>query len=361
MQAISSTSLSTSVELGFTLSPTPQKEVGSASNVTCYVTEGKSVNLFDEQDYDSDIVSITATDSADEFYACSTAEANIFFSKLLEECDSTLISVLGSGPVEPSVSGSNACDEFKTASANIINAHIIEPQGSNNKRLEVVIDSLCEVDDESVFQGICCAVSPNASFYTESDEPRTSCPSSMSSIVVPVPMPAVISFPSDKSSTENVQQSFSYLDFSSAVSETKAHRRGKQFWNHICLWFYGKGDARISTSADKYAEEQSITSSHDPDSTTLADSALTSSDSVSGDISVSCSPSAASSITLLPLSKPVSSKVCSYRTVYAPKLASTNDCELLCKQAHGKCQADKLRQRVSRGWKAIKSSWTLHK
>ncbi|GME75291.1 unnamed protein product [Ambrosiozyma monospora] len=170
----------------------------------------------------------------------------------------------------------------------------------------------------------------------------------MSSIVVPVPMPAVISVPSDKSRTENVQQSFSYLDFCPAVSEKKPVRRRNQLWIPICHWFYGKGDASTSTSADKYSEEQSITSSHDSDSTTLADSALTSSNSVSGDISDSCSPSAASSVTLL-------------STDYASKLASTNECELLCKQAHGKCQADKLRQRVPRGWKAMKSSWTLHK
>ncbi|GMG39487.1 unnamed protein product [Ambrosiozyma monospora] len=172
----------------------------------------------------------------------------------------------------------------------------------------------------------------------------------MSSIVVPVPMPAVISVPSDKSLTQNVQQSFSYLDFCPAVSETKPVRRRNQLWIPICHWFYGKGDARTSTPADKYPEEQSMTSSHDSDSTTLADSTLTSSDSdsVSGDISDSCSHSAASSITLL-------------STDHAPKLASTNDCELLYKQGHGKCQADKLRKRVSRGWKAMKSSWTLHK
>ncbi|GMG24248.1 unnamed protein product [Ambrosiozyma monospora] len=351
MQAISSTTFSTPVEPGCTLSPIPQKEVGSASNATCCATEGKLGSLLDyEQDDDSDIVSITATDSTDEFYACSTAEANMFFSKLVEECDSTLVSVSGSGLVERSVSGSNACDEFDNASPDIINANITEPQGSTNKGFEVVIDSLSEEDNEneSEFQGICCPVSPPVSFYTESDEPRTSCPSSMSSIVVPVPMPAVISVPSDKSLAENVQQSFSYLDFCPAVSETETLRRRKQFWNHICHWFYGKGDASISTSADKYPEEQSITSSHDSDSTTLADSTLTSSDSVSGDISDSCSPSAASSTTLL-------------STDYAPKLASTNGCELLHKQAYGKCQADKLRHRVSHGWKAMKSSWTLHK
>ncbi|GMG25349.1 unnamed protein product [Ambrosiozyma monospora] len=351
MQAISSTSFSTPVEPGCTLSPTAQKEVGSASNASCCVTEGKIGCLLDyEQDDDSDIVSITATDSTGVFYACSTAEANMFFSKLVEECDSTLISVFGSDPVEPSVSGSNACAEIKAASPDIINANIAEPQGSINKCLEVVIDSLSEedIENESEFQGIYCPVSPPVSFYTESDEPRTSCPSSMSSIVVPVPMPAVISVPSDKSLTENVQQSFSYLDFRPAVSETETLRRRKQFWNHVCHWFYEKGDASISTSADKYPEEQSITSSHDSDSTTLADSTLASSDSVSGDISDSFSPSPASSITLL-------------STDYTPKLASTNGCELLHKQAHGKCQADKLRQRVSRSWKAMKSSWTLHK
>ncbi|GMG40383.1 unnamed protein product [Ambrosiozyma monospora] len=355
MQAISSTTFSTPVEPGCTLSPTAQKDVGSASNASCCVTEDKIGCLLDyEQDDDSDIVSITATDSTDEFYACSTAEANMFFSKLVEECDSNLISVSGSDPIEPSVSGSNARDELDSASPDIINANITEPQGSTNQCLEVVIDSLSEEDNEneSEFQGICCPVSPPVSFYTESDEPRTSCPSSMSSIVVPVPMPAVISVPSDKSLTENLQQSFSYLDFCPAVSETKPVRRRNQLWIPICHWFYGKGDARTSTPADKYSEEPSITASHDSDSTTLADSTLTSSDSdsvsVSGDISDSCSHSTASSSTLL-------------STDYAPKLASTNDCELLCKQAYGKCQADKLRQRVSRGWKAMKSSWTLHK
>ncbi|GMG56347.1 unnamed protein product [Ambrosiozyma monospora] len=191
MQAISSTSFSTPVEPGCTLSPTAQKDVGSASNASCCVTEGKIGCLLDyEQDDDSDIVSITATDSTpltDEFYACSTAEANMFFSELVEECDSTLVSVSGSDPIEPSVSGSNACDELDNASPDIINANIVEPQGLNNKGFEVVIDSLCEedVENETVFQGICCPVSPPVSFYTESDEPRTSCPSSMSSIVVP--------------------------------------------------------------------------------------------------------------------------------------------------------------------------------
>ncbi|GMG55830.1 unnamed protein product [Ambrosiozyma monospora] len=95
------------------------------------------VQQCDYDDHDSDIVSITSTDTSDEFSACSTAETGIFFSKLVKECDSTLISVSGSdlvepsvsgsGTVEPSVSGSNACDEFDNASTNIINTNIVEP------------------------------------------------------------------------------------------------------------------------------------------------------------------------------------------------------------------------------------------
>ncbi|GME78608.1 unnamed protein product [Ambrosiozyma monospora] len=145
MQVISSTSFSTPAGPAYSLSPASPKKVTSASDVTCFSVDDKTEAYLNSQsDDNSDIGSITSTDSTDEFHACSTAEASLFFSKLVEECGSTLVSVSGSG-----------------------------------KFFEVIIDSICENDlgNEPEFQGICCPASPPVSFYTESDEPPTSCSS----------------------------------------------------------------------------------------------------------------------------------------------------------------------------------------
>ncbi|GME93896.1 unnamed protein product [Ambrosiozyma monospora] len=83
----------------------------------------------------------------------------------------------------------------------------------NQLSFEVLIDSICEL------MTLILIMSPTSSefvvlflllvsFYTESDEPRTTCPSTWSSIVVPVPIHPVIFVPDDEASTENVPRSF---------------------------------------------------------------------------------------------------------------------------------------------------------
>ncbi|GME78607.1 unnamed protein product [Ambrosiozyma monospora] len=161
-------------------------------------------------------------------------------------------------------------------------------------------------------------------------------------------MHPVISIPVDKPSIENVQQSISYLDFYPPVPERKTARIRDQSWNHTCHWFYGKEAVSISTTA----HEQSITSSNDSNSVTLVNSTFISSDSDSTATDIfEDNKSFSSSI-----STPNSSKLVPSETHLTKTVNSTNECELVCKQGHRKCQADRLRQRVSRGWKVIKSS-----
>ncbi|GMG39486.1 unnamed protein product [Ambrosiozyma monospora] len=95
-----------------------------------------------------------------------------------------------------------------------------------------------EDEEENNLQNNFQLASPCISFYSESFIPRLSC---VSSIVVPVPVPLITNISSafHKCSSQNVQQSFSYLDFyPSAVPVEKKSRIG--VWAHICKWFHGR-------------------------------------------------------------------------------------------------------------------------
>ncbi|GMG25350.1 unnamed protein product [Ambrosiozyma monospora] len=93
-----------------------------------------------------------------------------------------------------------------------------------------------EDEEENNLQNNFQLASPCISFYSESFIPRLSC---VSSIVVPVPLITNISSAFHKRSSQNVQQSFSYLDFypSAVHVEKKSH---KGVWAHICKWFHGR-------------------------------------------------------------------------------------------------------------------------
>ncbi|GMG40628.1 unnamed protein product [Ambrosiozyma monospora] len=93
-----------------------------------------------------------------------------------------------------------------------------------------------EDEGENNLQNNFQLASPCLSFYSESFIPRLSC---VSSIVVPVPLITNISSAFHKRSSQNVQESFSHLDFSpTAVPAEKKSRLG--VWAHICKWFHGR-------------------------------------------------------------------------------------------------------------------------
>ncbi|GMG39847.1 unnamed protein product [Ambrosiozyma monospora] len=99
-----------------------------------------------------------------------------------------------------------------------------------------------EDEGENNLQNNFQLASPCLSFYSESFIPLLSC---VSSIVAPVPVPLINSISSafHKRSSQNVQESFSHLDFSPSavpvhVPAEKKSRLG--VWAHICKWFHGR-------------------------------------------------------------------------------------------------------------------------
>ncbi|GMG30053.1 unnamed protein product [Ambrosiozyma monospora] len=353
----SDNSFATEVGIGFTKNVSLSSEDESDS-FKDYLNDVRTLNEFTtENEFLFDFCVDDLTEAVDEnaegngsaselFGSCSAVHHSYNFptclSPIIEEPESS--DYFDSNAADESIS---SCDECSTDCDDSLFDHVeLENKYVENKPAK-------EGDLQNIYQ----LASATASFHFESYIPRPSC---VSSTVAPVPKITPIFGTFIKKSTENVQQSLSDLDFCPAGSETKTIRKGKQFWNHVCQWFYGQGDSSIATSEDDYSEEQSITSSNDPDSITLANSTLTPANSNSRDISESnksCSSSSSATLS----SKYVPSKRYFIKTVYASRLPPTNECELLYRQAHRKCQSDRLGKRLSRGWKAMKASCGLCK
>ncbi|GMG34457.1 unnamed protein product [Ambrosiozyma monospora] len=103
-----------------------------------------------------------------------------------------------------------------------------------------------EDEEENNLQNNFQLASPCFSFYSESFIPLLSC---VSSIVAPVPVPPITNISSafHKRSSQNVQESFIYLDVSPSAVPVPVHvdvpvekkSRKSVVWAHICKWFHG--------------------------------------------------------------------------------------------------------------------------
>ncbi|GME83828.1 unnamed protein product [Ambrosiozyma monospora] len=147
-----------------------------------YIQSGVSSDMFldCEEDDESDTCSIVSIEVNDEYPVCSTAEARDFFSELVNGCDSKLVTISGSGPLEPPI------DQQKIAFPSCSSANCEPLSSFDDCTANVVADHILidDVEEDYDSQRSCYSMSPVAHLCPEnvsSDESSSLFSTSLSS------------------------------------------------------------------------------------------------------------------------------------------------------------------------------------
>ncbi|GME84747.1 unnamed protein product [Ambrosiozyma monospora] len=263
MQSISFNLLSNSVEQDETPYLSKKLDIYLSNDCSSLLSEDESDIFYDcEEEIDSAFFSNVVNDSIAVNCVCSSAQANDIISKLVQLENPIPDFVSGCDHQTPSTTDDFIQNEIEFPAC--LSAEVEELESPEYNSFNIVVDFFCddyeykeENRDTIELQKISQPVSPAVSFYIESKEPPSSCPSTWSSIVVPVPMPAPTTAQFQNFASENVQQSFRYLDFCPAVTEeTTHHKKRRQPWNHICRWLHRKN--KKSTDRTTYSKVQEV-------------------------------------------------------------------------------------------------------